>query len=404
VNETPLLVHVTTTDVSLTRLLGPQLRAFKAEGYDVIGVSAPGAHVGELEAWGISHQPLRHATRAFDPVRDVQALGELVALFRRLRPDIVHTHNPKPGLYGRVAARVARVPVIVNTVHGLYAVPEDRWRKRAVVYSLERVAGLFSDLELVQNPEDLETLAGLGVPRRKMEYLGNGIDLDRFDPARVDHGRRAAIRSELGVLPDELLCGTVGRLVWEKGYRELFDAAARLRREAPNVRVVAVGGSDSDKADALRSDEIDAARHAGVIFTGDRSDVVDLYAAMDVFVHASHREGFPRSPMEAEAMGLPVIATNIRGCRQVVDDGETGLLVPVRDATALAAAIVRLASEHQTRERMRRAARAKALQDFDDKRVVKTTLDNYSMLRERSRTRHQRPIRALARRPDVESP
>ena len=106
-------------------------------------------------------------------------------MFRRLRPTIVHTHNPKPGLYGRVAARIARVPIVVNTVHGLYAQPHDRLSRRIPVYGLERVGGLFSHAELFQNPEDIETLMSLGVPRRKLTLLGNGVDLSRFDPATI---------------------------------------------------------------------------------------------------------------------------------------------------------------------------------------------------------------------------
>jgi glycosyltransferase involved in cell wall biosynthesis len=374
------LVHVTTTDVSLARLLGPQLRAFRTAGYDVVGVSAAGPHVEELAALGIAHVPLRHATRAMDPRQDAQAFRELYQLFRELQPDIVHTHNPKPGVYGRIAARLARVPAIVNTVHGLYAQPEDRWRKRAVVYSLERVAAACSHMELVQNPEDVETLARLGIPRRKLRYLGNGVDLSRFHPARVDADRRQAVRARIGAGPDDIVCGAVGRLVWEKGYRELFAAAARLQRDAPAVRIVVVGGADSHKADALGPRDIAAGQRAGVTFTGDCTDVVELYAAMDLYVLASHREGFPRSAMEAAAMGLPVVATDIRGCRQVVDHGVTGMLVPVRDAAALTGAIARLASEPETRIRMGRAAHTKACNEFDDRRVIDTTLATYDAL------------------------
>ena len=124
------------------------------------------------------------------PGHDVLAIGELVRLFRRLRPDIVHTHNPKPGLYGRLAARIAGVPVIVNTVHGLYATPEDSGPRRAVVYSLERAASLCSQAELVQNPEDLAVLSRLGVPEDKLVLLGNGVDLGRF--AASTRGRRTS--------------------------------------------------------------------------------------------------------------------------------------------------------------------------------------------------------------------
>jgi len=374
------LVHVTTTDMSLALLLGPQLRAFATAGYEVIGMSAPGEWVGQLEAGGIRHVPLRHATRALAPTHDARAFGELRALFRALRPDIVHTHNPKPGVYGRIAARAAHVPAIVNTVHGLYATPDDTRVRRAVVYTLERLAARCSHAELVQNPEDVEVLARLGVPRSKLHLLGNGIDLARFDPSRVSPDRTAQLRAEMGAGPDDVVCGLVGRLVWEKGYREVFAAAARLRVTAPQVRVVVVGPHDSDKPDAITDADLDRARRDGVTFLGLRHDVEALYAAMDLYVLASHREGFPRSAMEAAAMGVPVVATRIRGCRQVVDDGRTGRLVPVRDATALADAIADLAADAGLRLTLGEAARAKAQREFDQQCVIDTTLAVYERL------------------------
>ncbi len=227
------IVHVTSSDISLALLLGPQLRAFAAAGYEVIGASAPGPHVEELESWGIRHEPLAHATRSMTPRTDVQALFELRALFRRIEPDLVHTHNPKPGLYGRIAARLARVPAVVNTIHGLYVLPEDPLAKRAVFYSLERLAAACSDAELLQNVEDIDVLRRLRVPERKLHLLGNGIDLRRFDPERVDPARTAELRASFGAGPDDIVCGVVGRLVWEKGYREVFEAARRLRSQAP---------------------------------------------------------------------------------------------------------------------------------------------------------------------------
>ena len=162
------LLHVATTDMSLELLLGPQLRALRDAGYEVHTASAPGPFVAGLVADGIAHHPLRHATRAVALHRDAAAPAELYRLFRALRPDIVHTHNPKPGVYGRLAARAARVPLVVNTQHGLYAQPTDRAARRLPVYGLERLAAMCSDVELIQNQEDLEMLARLGVPRRKL--------------------------------------------------------------------------------------------------------------------------------------------------------------------------------------------------------------------------------------------
>ncbi len=261
----PLLVHVTTADISLELLLGPQLEAFIEAGYDVVGVSAPGPFVKRVEARGVRHVPLRNATRAMAPHKDLFAIEELRRLFCRLRPTIVHTHNPKPGLYGRLAARAAGVPVVVNTVHGLYAMPEDDWKKRAVVYSLERLASTCSDAELVQNPEDVVTLREvLREPVSKLVPLGNGIDLDRFAAPVADDTVRATVRLELGVDESTVVVGAVGRLVLEKGYVELFEAWERIRPSHPDAVLVVVGPTDADKADALPADVVARAEAAGL--------------------------------------------------------------------------------------------------------------------------------------------
>ena len=378
----PRLVHLATSDMTLSLLLGPQLRAFSAAGYEVIGVSAPGRYVAELEEWGIEHRALQHATRAHAPREDVRLLIELRRLFKELRPDIVHTHTPKPGYVGRLAARSSRVPIVVHTIHGIFALPEDPWKKKALVYTLDRIASAWSDIELVQNPEDLPVLRRLRFPERKLRVLGNGVDLTRFDRSRFDAARVAAIRDDLGFGPDDIVCGAVGRLVWEKGYREVFDAAAMLRARSPRVRFVIVG--PVEQRDAVPQQELDRAAALGnVTFLGLRDDVEDLYAAMDVSVLASYREGFPRGAMEAAAMGLPLVLTDIRGCRQVVDDGVNGRLVPVRDARAFADAIASLADDAELRRRMGAESAAKANRDFDQQRVIDITLGVYEELRAR---------------------
>ena len=379
-----MVVHLTTVDMSLALLLLPQLAGIRQAGYEVIGVSAPGAYVQDIEAAGIQHFPLVASTRAADVRSDLAAAWEFFRLCRELRPDIVHTHNPKPGVYGRIAARLAGVPVVVNTVHGLYAQPQDRPAKRALVYGLERLAATCSAMEFVQSIEDLPTLRRLGIPERRLRLFGNGVDLRRFDPARHADARRV-VRDGLGVAETDVLVGLVGRLVREKGYLEVFEAAAALRRTYPEVRFVVVGPEEPDKAGSLTPEELERARaHGDVRFLGLREDVERLYPAMDLYVLASHREGFPRSAMEAAAMGLPIVATDIRGCRQVVDHGVTGLLVPARDPRSLTSAIEELVGDPQRREAMGQAARHKALAEFDDRQQVRTTLEVYEQLLRRS--------------------
>jgi glycosyltransferase involved in cell wall biosynthesis len=372
------VIHVATTDMSLELLLGPQLSAFARAGYRVAGASAAGPYASALADRGIEHLPLEHATRSMALSKDVRAFRELFALFRQQRPAIVHTHNPKPGVYGRIAARVAGTPAIVNTVHGLYALPEDSFARRTAVYGLERTAAAFSHVELVQNEEDLAVLRRLRVPDDRLALLGNGIDLQRFDRARFGAEDATWARRELGAgAANEVIVGTVGRLVVEKGYRELFAATGGL---PASVRVAVIGFDEPDKRDAVSANEIDAARSAGVRFLGGRHDVDRLYTGMDVFVLASHREGFPRSAMEAAAMGVPIVATDIRGCRQVVAHGVTGLLVPAGDSVALGSAIARLAGDPQLRVRMSVAARERASHLFDQQRCIDTTLSVYERL------------------------
>jgi glycosyltransferase involved in cell wall biosynthesis len=376
-------VHLTTTDMSLAWLLAPQLEAFGRAGYEVIGVSAAGPFGDRLAASGIRHVSLPHATRSMAPAHDAAASVELFRRLRDLRPDILHTHNPKPGWYGRPIGRLARVPVVVNTVHGLYASPDDRLAKRAVVYGLERMAAACSDAELVQNPEDVEVLRTLRVPSSRVHLLGNGIDLARFDPHRFDDADRLDARAAMGAAPGELVVGVVGRLVHEKGIAEVLGAAARLRDADPPIRWALIGPSEPEKADAVDLAALARAAGDGVTVVGERDDLDRLYAGMDVFVLASHREGFPRAAMEAAAMGRPVVATDIRGCRQVVDDGVTGRLVPARDADRLAGVVRELMAEPETRAKMGVAGRDKARREFDQQRQIDITLDVYAELLER---------------------
>ena len=241
------------------------------------------------------------------------------------------------------------MPVIVNTVHGLFAQPTDRRAKKAVVYGLERLASVCSQAELVQNPEDVATLRKLRIPASKLHLLGNGVDLSRFQPHLVSAEAREAARREMGADGDgDVVVGFVGRMVNEKGIPELIDAAERVIAAHPRARFALIGPHDGTRADDVPAALLDRARSLGVAVLGHRDDVVPYYAGMDLFVLPSHREGFPRSVMEAAAMGVPTVATDIRGCRQAVT-AESGLLVPVRDAPALAAALDSLVGDDDRR-------------------------------------------------------
>ena len=377
---------VTTVDMSLEVLLGFQLRRFLREGLLVTALSSPGPYVKVLEWAGVRHVAVPELTRSWTPLQDLRATMRMYRIFRSLRPDIVHTHTPKSGVLGRVAGRLAGVPILVNTVHGLYTSETLSPRRARLVAAAERGAARLSHHEFFQSREDHEFAVRTRMVRQeRASWLSNGVDLHRFQPEAVDRAKVSALRSSWGASETDLVVGTVGRLVREKGYLEYFEAARGIGGRRKDVRFIAVGPKEPDKADALADPEIEAARREGIVFHGNGIDMPEIYAAMDVFVLASHREGVPRSPIEASALERPVVATDIRGCREVVDDGVTGLLVPPMDATTLTSAIERLLEGPELRASMGAAGRARTVSNFDEEQVVAKTLSVYAtLLAERS--------------------
>ena len=358
------IAHLTTVDMSLALLLATELEVDQEAGHEVLGISAPGSYVDRVEALGVQHVPIRALTRRWNLRSDMAAFFELLRTLRRLKLDVLHTHNPKTGVMGRIAGRLAGVPVVVNTCHGLWARAEDPLFKRLFVYGAEALAIRFSDFELFQNADDANTLRRFLKPGR-WKVVGNGIDLDRFQP---DPEGRRRVRAELGVADDEILVGSIGRRVREKGLAEYAESADRLTDKAVFVWV----GPEDDTDAAADVPHQDALR-----FVGERTDMPSVYSALDVFVLASYREGFSRASMEAAASGVPMVLTDIRGCREIGTDNEHLLLVPPRDAAALTDGIGRLLDDTALRARLGTAARARARTEFDQRRVAQDSLDTY---------------------------
>jgi glycosyltransferase involved in cell wall biosynthesis len=375
------VAHITTVDQSLRYLLLNQMRSIAQAGYEVTGISAPGSDVPVIESMGIRHiaVPL---TRRLTPLADLRALVQLYRIFRREQFTIVHTHTPKPGLLGQLAARMAGAPVVVNTVHGFYFHEHMPRLWREFYITMERIAARCSDLVLSQSREDLDTAIRLGIcPRERIQLLGNGIDVQRFDRNRVDPATLAHLRSTLGLPSGVPVIGFVGRLVVEKGILELARAVQQVQSCFGPVTLLIVGGVDREKAGALNHEDIQAAAGtATCIFAGVRQDMPDMYALMDVFALPSYREGFPRAPMEASAMGAPCVVTNVRGCREAVEHERNGLIVPLRDVDALAEALIRLLRDHDRRRAMGDAGRRMAREQFDERLVFQRVLAAYHRL------------------------
>lgn len=373
------IAHVTTIDATLRFLLLNQLKAVQREGFIVAGVSSPGPWARELEEMGIRHYPVPSLNRRRNPLSDIRALGELMRLFRRERFAIVHTHMPKSGVLGRVAARFVGTPIVVNTVHGVYGIDGGSAVRRSFHLSLERIGAWVSDFEFCQSREIFDLFARVGIfqPDRSA-HLGNGIDLEHFDPAAVGAGAVARLRAELEIAPTAPVVGTVGRLAWDKGYREFIAAATQVRALRPDVVFIAIG--PPEERDPLPAPLIQQAKAAGVRFLGLRTDMRELYSLMDVFVLASYREGFPRSAIEAAAMEKAMVLSDIPGCREVVEHGRNGFLVPPRQVEPLMRAILCLLDDRPLSERFGAESRRRARVEFDERDVAARVLRVYKDL------------------------
>ena len=364
------VAHVATVDLSLRFLLLNQLESLRDAGYSITGLSAAGPHVGELEERGIRHIPVS-LTRSMTPLTDLVALWHLYRVMRRERFTIVHCHTPKAELLGQLAARLAGVPIVVDTFRGIYHRSGSSRLQRRFLVAMARLAASCADLVLCQSREAMDEMiqTRFCAPGR-LALLGNGIDVREFDRSRLHPFQLNVLRKELGLNTRRPVVGFVGRLVREKGIVDLFRAMNLVRAIVPDAQLLVVGPNDPDKPDAVTPDMARAfGIEEGCVFTGLRTDMPMLYALMDVFALPSHREGFPRAPMEASSMGVPCVVTNIPGCREVVEHGQNGLLVPAGESVALADAITSLLTNRELAKHMGQAGRQKALDRFDEERV-----------------------------------
>jgi glycosyltransferase involved in cell wall biosynthesis len=371
------LAHVCSSDLAIPAL-APFWRPLLERGWEVTFITPDGPHVVPGKEAGLRWLPLA-LQRRIHVASDIAGTVQLARYFLRDRYDIVHTHNIKAGHIGRVVAALARVPIVVHTIHGMAYSMQTPPLKRTAHAILEKIACLGCDMVLSQSREDRDTCIRTRVidPDRVV-VIGNGIDLSRFDPAK-SAARRDEMRRSLGIAPDEIVFFSAGRLIVEKGFLELFEAAARARGRDPRIRLVVAGDLD-ERADTLDTATLERAREQGVLLLGRRSDMPDLYTASDVVVLASWHEGMPRVLIEGAAMGKPLLATDVPGCREIVEPPHNGRLVPVRDADALARGMLELAADAEGRQRMGDYNLAEARSRYAIENAVAIVNDVYERL------------------------
>ena len=331
---------------------------------------ANGPWTAPLEAEGFRYRPMP-ISRARSALAQVRASFSFARSVRADRPDLIHTHTPIGGLVGRLGAfAVPDVPV-AHTFHGLPLREDARSMTERAFLSVERLLARRTAFFFSQASGDAAEAVRLGVARNEdLLIIGNGIDTARFAP---DPRERAAMREELGVSEDDVLVTSVGRLVREKGPLDLADAALACA-DLGSMHVAVVGEalpSDRDPVTkALDAHPVVARLGPRWHRLGYRADVQRVLRASDVFLLATYREGLPRTIIEAMATGLPVIATDIPACRELVDPGVVGLLVPPGRPADLAAAIRKLVTDPAARRTMGERARQRAVARHDERDVV----------------------------------
>jgi glycosyltransferase involved in cell wall biosynthesis len=313
----------------------------------------------------------RHYRRPISPVQDALLLYEVYSICRRRHFDVVHTHNPKSGVVGRIAAGLVGTPLVIHTIHGLPfndAMPS--WR--AWLYrTMERIAARYCDVHISVNETDRRRAieAGLGGPDRIVTVL-NGIDVDQFINVTP-----APLRTELSLPDDAILIGWTGRLNFLKGLEYLIKALPPLIAAEPRAHVLLVGSGELENDLRALVTELGVEDHCH--FLGFRQDIPALLASLDLYAQPSLSEGLSISLLEAMAAGKPIVTTDITGNREVIEGGVSGLLVPPTDVEALATALLKLMRDPTRSQRLARQARQRVEQHFNADRMVKETVDLY---------------------------
>ncbi len=380
----------------------PLARYLRDHGHEVVMLSPPGPYVVRLQAAGFRALTVPMQRRSLNPLRELALFHQIRQIYAQERPDLAHHFTIKCVVYGALAARLTGVPKRINAVTGLgHVFTSDRLKARLLrppVRALLRLAlGGANSRLIVQNPDDQAAFqqAGLIEPGHLRLIRGSGVSTERFQPVKhqpthpnplprggkgLDYSANPHQSGGRGLESLKILLAS--RLLWEKGIGEYVAAARQFRREGVAAEFLLAGDPDPGNPASIPVEQLDRWRQDGdVTLLGHIDDMAALLAQTDIAVLPSYREGTPRSLLEAAACGLPLIATDAPGCREIVEHEVNGLLVPIKDALALAAALRRLCQESATRQRMSHASRAKVLAEFDERIVFEQTLAVYEELR-----------------------
>lgn len=374
------LIRITTVPISLDKLLSGQL-GFMNQFYKVIGVSSDVSYlkkVGEKENIDVQHIEM---TRQITPVQDVKAVYQLYRFFKKEKPLIVHTHTPKAGTVGMLAAKLAGVPHRLHTIAGL-PLMEAKGTKRRVLNLVEKITYACAT-KIYPNSFGLQEiiLQEQFCSAGKLKVIGNGssngIDTSHFNTTNYSAGQNSTLKEELHIQTSDFVFVFVGRLVGDKGINELVSA---YKGFPAHVKLLLVGPFEPE-LDPLQTATLQEIEHnANIITVGYQQDVRPYFAIADALVFPSYREGFPNVVLQAGAMALPSIVTNINGCNEIISEGENGVIIPVKDADALRLAMQRISEDEILYAKLKKNARKRIVDHYEQKVVWEAILAEYKSI------------------------
>ncbi len=378
--EKPRLLRITTAPISLKLLLRGQFTFFQQQGFDVLTVSADGIEVKDIVAEGVPHQVVP-MTRMITPIQDLICLWQLIRLIRRFKPDIVHTHTPKAGLLGMMAAWMCRVPARMHTVAGL-PLMEASGVKKSILKITERITYKCASNVYPNSKGLLKYICEqLSIVNCQLSIVGkgssNGIDSSYFSRTPELQNTASEIRKQYHIPESAVVFNFVGRVVKDKGIVELIAAFKMIRKIRVDAYLLLVGPLEQE-LDPLPEEVMHFIQNdAHVILAGYQNDVRPWMMASDVFVFPSYREGFPNVVMQAACLEVPCIVSDINGCNEIIEDQVNGLIVPPKDEKALYEAMQVMMADQEKRKSFAEKSREFVSINFDQQFVWGELLKEY---------------------------
>ena len=376
------IIRTSTVAISLDFLLKGQL-AFLNKEYEVVAVSGKDQHLEKVAyREGVRTEPVI-MQRSISPLKDLVSLWKLFWLLKKEKPQIVHSITPKAGLLSMIAAKLAGVPVRVHTFTGLIF-PTRNGVIQVVLIYMDKLLCYCATNIFPEGKGVKDDLIRYKITNKPLKVLANGnvngIDKDYFDPELYNLEDKIELRKKLGILENDFIFIFVGRLVRDKGINELIAAFLKLEFNSKKVKLLLVGPFEND-LDPLNNETIKAIEEFNNIITvGFQRDVRPYFAISDALVFPSFREGFPNVVLQAGAMGLPCIVTNINGSNEIIIEGLNGTIIPVKDEAALFNAMIKVSSDKDYYSVLKSNARKMITSRYEQQVVWEALLAEYKSL------------------------